>query len=158
MIVRCYYRIKEYYYKQKVWILNCFKYKRALTITDDFDYEGSLSYMRTHFSNILTAMQKGYYLQEADKTRKVKEKDIHRLIDLIDSRMGDDYASRCGYDDDFETIMNEDEEGEYLTFTSTLTDDQKENNSKALEDGIKLEEKEWKELIRLLGKMRGWWI
>tara|TARA_R110000824_G_scaffold33981_1_gene108487 strand:+ start:7494 stop:7949 length:456 start_codon:yes stop_codon:yes gene_type:complete len=150
--------IKEYYYKQKVWLVNCFKYKRALNITDDFDYEGSLCYMRTHFSHILTAMQKGYYLQEADKTRKVKEKDIHRLIDLIDSRMVDDYAGRCGYDDDFETIMNEDDEGEYLTFTSTLTDDQKENNSKALEDGIKLEEKEWKELIRLLGKMRGWWI
>ena len=152
MIVRCYYRIKEYYYKQRAWLVNCLKYKKALSSTHDFDYGGSLYYMRTHLSYILAAMKKGYFLQECDETRKVKEKDISNLIDLLDSKHADDYADRCGYDDDFETIMNEDTDGEYLTFTSTLTDDQKENNSKALENGIRLEEKEWKELIKTLLK------
>ena len=104
-------------------------------------------------------MKKGYFLQEHEDTRKVKEKDISRLIDLIDSKMIDDYADRCGYDNDFDTTLNEQEDNEeYVTFTSTQTEEQKKNNSKALQDGIKLEEKEWKELIRLMGKMRTWWI
>ena len=159
MIERYYHRIKEYYHKQRCWLINCVRYKEPLSSTYDFDYEGSLYYMRTHFSYILTAMRKGYYLQEGEETRKVKEKNISRLIDLINSKMIDDYADRCGYDDDFETTLNEDEEkGEYVTFSSTQTEEQKKNNSKALQDGIKLEEKEWKELIRLIGKMRSWWI
>jgi|3_EtaG_2_1085321.scaffolds.fasta_scaffold98932_2 hypothetical protein len=158
MLERYYYRLKDYYYVHKNWIKNCFKYRTVLTETYDFDYNGTLLFMKTHFAGILDAMKKGYFLQEDKETRVPKERELLRVITLIDNITEDDYADRCGYDNDFESDMVEDSDPNYYTSTSNQTDEQRINNTKAIQNGVKLQDKEWKEFIKLLSKMRGWWI
>lgn len=158
MIVRGLYTIKEYFHRQKNWLKNCFKYKNALERTYDFDYGGTLHYMREHFGHISDAMKNGSYLQENDKDRIPKEEDLDRIVELIYNMMQDNFADRCGYDDNFEVTFVEDGNEEYMTSKSTITDAQRENNTQALEGGVILEEREWKEFLKLLKGMKTWWI
>lgn len=125
--------------------------------TYDFDYHGSLAFMKIHFDSISTAMKEGVYVQEDAKTRTPKERDMDRVVILIENILEDNFADRCGYDDDFEVVLM-DGDDDYIKSESTITDDQRENNTKAIEKAIILEEKEWKEFIKLLKNMKTWWI
>lgn len=151
-------KIKDKYFRFKMWIRNIFLFREALSNTSYYDYGGTLIYMQTHFGCILKAMKNGWFLQEDHNTRIPKEKDLSRVIELIDNMMNDNYSNRCGYDDDYyinyvpvpNTIFDE--------LVDTQTESQEINNKRASIEGMKLEEKEWKEFNDLLFKMRGWWI
>tara|TARA_Y100001938_G_scaffold140246_1_gene208180 strand:- start:1598 stop:2071 length:474 start_codon:yes stop_codon:yes gene_type:complete len=153
-----YYNIKYFISQQINWINNCFKYKKVLEHTYDFDYHSSLLFMKEHFASISTAMKEEKYVVEEEKERAVRQMELDRVVELIHNVMEDNFADRCGYDDDFEIVFLDDEDSEYMTSETTITEEQRENNAKALEKAILLEEKEWKEFIRLLKNMKTWWI
>ena len=153
-----YYNIKYFISQQINWISNCFKYKKVLEHTYDFDYHSSLLFMKVHFASISTAMKEEKYVVEEEKERAVKQMELDRVVELIHNVMEDNFADRCGYDDDFEIVFLDDEDSEYMTSETTITEEQRENNTKALEKAILLEEKEWKEFIKLLKNMKTWWI
>tara|TARA_R110002020_G_scaffold462613_2_gene682217 strand:- start:161 stop:505 length:345 start_codon:yes stop_codon:yes gene_type:complete len=114
--------------------------------------------MREHFKSISYAMKTGAFLQEEEETRLVKEYDMDRVVALITHMMEDDFADRCGYDNDFIVRFIPSDDEDYVQSESNITDAQRENNTEALEKAMKLEEEEWKEFIKTLNKMRGWWI
>jgi len=78
---------------------------------------------------------------EVPETRLPKVKDVKRTIELIDHHLKDDYAERCGWEPDLETIFEPPTEEE----------------SKSLKKSYKLQELEWDELFIHLKKMRSWW-
>jgi len=157
-MIRAFYTIKYFFLSQKNWLKNCFKYKKALEETCEYDYAGTLLYMREHLKSISYAMKTGAFLQEEEETRLVKEYDMDRVVALITHMMEDDFADRCGYDNDFVVRLIPSEDEDYVQSESTITEAQRENNTEALEKAMKLEEEEWKEFIKTLKKMRGWWI
>ena len=116
------------------------------------------SYMREHLKSISYAMKTGAFLQEEERSRLVKEDDMDRVVELITNMLEDNFADRCGYDNDFVVRLIPSDDENYIQSESTITEAQRENNTVALEKAIKLEEDEWKEFIKRLKKMRGWWI
>jgi len=149
-----YYNIKHFINRQINWISNCFKYKKVLEETYDFDYHSSLAFMKEHFASISTAMKEEKYVVEEEKERAVKQMELDRVVELIGNIIEDNFADRCGYDNDFDVVFLDDDKSEYMTSETTITEEQRENNTKALEKAILLEEKEWKEFIKLLKNMK----
>jgi hypothetical protein len=150
--------IKDKYYRFKMWVRNIFLFREALSTTSYYDYDGTLIYMQIHFGCILKAMKKGWFLQEYHNTRTPKEKDLSRVIELINNMRNDNYSNRCGYDDDYDINYIPVPNTSFDELVDTQTESQKINNKRASIEGMELEEKEWKEFNVLLFKMREWWI
>tara|TARA_B100000683_G_C12479932_1_gene550977 strand:+ start:612 stop:1076 length:465 start_codon:yes stop_codon:yes gene_type:complete len=150
------YRFYDYLSRQKNWLKNCINYKKVLEETYDVGYDPILMFMREHLLRLLLKMGEETSMQEIDETRNPKEQDIMRLMVLLDNKLQDNFADRCGYDNNYEIKVDDD--GEYYLCSSNITEEQKENNTQALEKSSKLEEKEWKEIIKLLKNMRQWWV
>ena len=157
-MIRAFYTIKYFFLSQKNWLKNCFKYKKALEETCEYDYAGTLMFMKEHLKSISHTMKSGTYVQEEQESRAIKEYDIDRAVALIDNLLEDNFADRCGYDNDFVVRFVPSEDEDYVQSESTITDTQRENNTEALDRAIKLEEEEWKEFIKTLKNMKGWWV
>jgi len=155
-----FWRVRDWYWGNKNWLKNCFRYRNVLKDTHEFDYSAIHSFTKKHLTYLLKEIQDGRdYGQEVDETRIPKEKAIQRCIDILIHIDNDDYKERCGYDFDykiyFEDCVNED----YSEMKDTLTEAQKIHNDKASEKANKLETSEWNELFRLMRDgLKGWWV
>jgi hypothetical protein len=74
----------------------------------------------------------------------------------MDAHMEDNYADRCGFDDNFD-ITFIDRGNNLCEVTTNETEEQRKNNKESIQWSIDLENKEWGEMIELLGDMRQWW-
>lgn len=101
--------------------------------------------------------------REIDETRIPKEKNMSRVIELMNHYENDDHAERCGYIHvDFEFVpFVDDKHPEEMGLTEMVskeTPKEEKINKKALKDSHKLQQKEWNEMFDIMKKdMQGWW-
>ncbi len=157
-----YSRTRTHFYNIKWFFKNIWRYRKQLYYgLRPWDSICGMEVLKENLKDILQTMQDPTdYMQEVDETRLPKEKDIARVIELIENQETDNYAERCGYKWDYE-ITFEKTDNQIMQTTrivSTATEELEVSNMKAIEKGRKLEEKEHKELMKLLGNYRGWWI
>ena len=120
-------------------------------------WDGHYIYQMTKYQLelLLPRIEKG---NEVDSSRLKKVKDIKRLIELLNNTIEDNYSDKCGFDHNFELKIEEHKEyGPGYRLVSTETDEQKENNSRAIKESFKLEKAELKEIGRLYSKVSSWW-
>lgn len=162
----CWWRFEFYsikYYEFKGAIKSLIKYFKVVTQMRPWDSFGMILMMRHQAKLLLNTLEK--YSYECDETLLPKIKKLKRFIELTnnyieDTDGGKTYGERCGYD----------HKAEELKFVPTKDPDLFEmisekvagyehiDNSKAIKEGHKLEEKEWKEMMTILkDEMRGWW-
>ena len=144
----------KYIRRQKNWIINCINYKKVLEEICDDSYEPILIFMREHLFRLLMEMGYDKSMIDLEGARDQKGQDIMSLLILLDNKLQDNFADRCGYDNTYDIKIADD--GEYYLCSSNITEKQKQNNSIALEKSAILEDKEWKQIIKLLKKMRQW--
>jgi len=104
---------------------------------------------------LLPKIENGY---EEEKARNKKVKDIKRLIELLNHAIEDDYINRCGYNYNYELKLGDKiEDIPLVPLISTATEEQNENNTRALKASIELEKYEHKEIGKLYTKIPEWW-
>lgn len=160
------FKIKYPWYDFRRGIKNLFTHFKIVWQSGDFDYGYVLRMLKFKLERLEETLQDGY---EVDEDRLPKIEDIKRCIELLDNKLKDNYAERCGYihgDSKHEFVpIEKDENGEQLyelvvtRFTQT-SEEVREIFKKAQE----LEQKEWEELWDTIKKgnkspvdARGWW-
>ena len=150
----------HHYYNIKWFFKNVWRYKNILyNDIRPWEAHGVMVFAKEHLKDVLNSIRdETRYLQEVDDTRLPKEQDIARCIEILGNIEEDNFAERCGYDDDFELEFEpiEDKPG-YSRLVDNKNPEQDKNNRRAMLKGRKLEEKENKELMKLLSKWREWW-
>ena len=114
--------------------------------------------LKEHLHTISTKSR----FQEINETRLPKEKKLKRAIELLENKINDNYAERCGYVSygvEFKELDKVDEKGQPLYEMIThATPEQKEANTNALNESRVLADKEWREFTNILyNEMDGWW-
>ena len=160
------FKIKYPWYDFRRGIHNLFTHFKIVWQSGDFDYGYVLRMLKFKLERLERTLQDGY---EVDEDRLPKIEDIKRCIELLNNKLEDNYAERCGYihgDSKHEFVpIEKDEDGEQLyelvitRFTQT-DEEVREIFKKAHE----LEQKEWEELWETIKKgnkspvdARGWW-
>lgn len=141
-----YYDIKHYF-----WAL--FTYHKIVKTM--YAWEGSDIYKMVKFQLeiLLPEIENGH---EEEVSRGEKVKDIKRFIELLDHYEKDDYMERCGYDHNWEWKFVPESE-HLVSLETTETPEQKEKNEKAIDESVKLREKELEEMGELFKKIPTWW-
>lgn len=99
-----------------------------------------------------------YYSNEIEKDRLVKITKLERAIELLDNKIKDDYADRCGYDFDYEFDFLPCKNSTFGELVTNQTEEQKEKNTKAIFESQLLADKEWQEFTDILRtNWNGWW-
>jgi len=141
-------------FKRALWALR--KYFKITTKMVPWDYSSVLEMMTFQIGLLADYLEKKGI--EVDEDRLPKIEKMRRFIELANHHKEDDYADRCGWDNDFEMTFEPLEGKSGLSqLGSTATPEQEARNSKAIKEGHKLQEKEWNEMIDLLKDMRSWW-
>ena len=160
------FKVKYPWYDFRRGIQNLYTHFSIVWGSGDFDYGYVLRMLKFKLERLEKVLQDGY---EVDKDRLPKVEDIRRCIELLNNKIEDNYAERCGYihgDSKHEFVpIEKDENGEQLyelvVTRFTQTDEEvREIFKKAHE----LEQKEWEELWETIKKgnkspvdARGWW-
>ena len=155
-----YSRLRDTLYNIKYFCYNVWRYRKGLYHEiRPWDSHGAMWMFKEVIRDIKVTMQDGSHIQEVDETRIPKEKDIARVIELIEHKLSDDFAERCGYNFDYNIDFKPvDGKPGFVEMTTTEGKEAKEHNSQAIKTAIALEESEHEELMQLIGKYREWWI
>lgn len=152
---------KYYEFKWSLWALK--KYFKVVTHMRPWDSYGMIEMWKHQAEILLKTLERG---NEVNETRFPKIKKLKRFIELVDNYIKDNdtlktYGERCGYNydaEDFEFVPIEGKKELYELKITTKSGYEHIDNSKALKEGHKLEEKEWKEMMKILkDEMRSWW-
>lgn len=141
----------------KYFFINIYKFRRELSEYRSWDSEHNLNMFTATLKDLRYNMEK--YSNEVSKDLNKKLADIDRFCELVDNQVEDNFAERCGFDNNFSFEFKDAPGIPFIgkRMLTTGSEAQEKNNDKAIEDGIKLEEKEHKELTKLFSKFRGWW-
>ena len=153
--------VRDHCYNIKWFFKNVWRYRSQLYFgLRPWDSMCGMEMLKENLKDVLSDMQdenSGH--REIDETRIPKERDIARVIELIENQESDNYAERCGFDNNFSFEFKDAPGIPFIgkRMLTTESEEQEKNNDKAIEDGTKLEEKEHKELMKLLSNYRSWW-
>lgn len=163
-ITGIYYRsvgtLQDLYYGT-VWAFkNAFTYRKAVLGSRPWDSAYLFPIMKVNIEQLRDSMRDAGYMDAESKVERLE--DMNRAIELLDHIISDDYADRCGYDYDgaiVEFVPFTDENGRqlYRMDTSKTPVEVEENNRRAINDSMKLQESEWNELFEVLKKSNRWW-
>jgi len=144
-----YYRSKWYDWKWIFWAKR--KYRKIVKEMYPWDYGSILKMLKFQLEILSDYIEhKGI---ENDEDRLPKVGNMKRAVTLLHNKIEDEYATRCGYEDN--DIEFEETDGGYM-----VKDDDSEiarHNKRVFKQAHELEEKEWNELFKLLKEMRAWW-
>lgn len=146
------YRVKQFVdlfrYDIPRFIKNVFVYRKALWNTYNFDYSGSLYFMREHLKQLEKCIRNGHHLhgeKQADKV-KICVLLLDRILDSTDQYNLDNIGV------DFSTKKFK------LVHTPKNSEHPRYNTKTYWQVTKAKEEQDWKLLMKLLDKhMRGWW-
>jgi hypothetical protein len=144
-----YYKNLYYDWKMIFWAKR--KYRKIVKEMKPWDY-GSILLMLKFQLEILSHQIETKGL-EVDEDRLPKVERMKRCVKLLDHKIEDDYAERCGYEDsDMEFVETE------TGFEMKPEDEEtRRHNTRVFKEAHEMEEKEWKELFELLKDLRSWW-
>ena len=159
--------VKYPWYDFRRGIQNLYTHFSVVWKSGDFDYAYILRMTKFKLERLEKVLQDGY---EVDKDRLPKVEDIKRCIELINNKLEDNYAERCGYQSDRTTIefepIDEELNGEKL-FVMVNKHPKPQSNEELREifkKAHELEKEEWAELWDTIKKgnksdrgMNGWW-
>lgn len=141
------------FYDFKWTIKNFFKYFKIVSKMRPWDFRYNLEMMKFQLEILCNNIKYG---NEIDETRLPKIEKMRRFIELADNQLEDNFADRCGYiSRDIEFVK--DENGIYTINFNNETEEESEQNSKALKESHELEKKEWDEMMDILKDARSWW-
>lgn len=123
------------------------------------DYSSTLEVLKVCLEEQLKSIQSPIGLMEVDSSRIPKENKLKRAIELLNNKLKDDYSERCGYDYDYKHFFIDTGRGDGTKFMeTTATDEQRENNKRAIKESMELEKNEWEEFTDILREeLPGWW-
>lgn len=152
--------VRRNFYNIKWFFKNLWRYKSQLYYgLRPWDSMCGMEMFMENLKDLLVNMKGSDYMQEVDETRIQKEKDITRVIELFENQKEENYSERCGFDYDCEFIFEPLKDKAGLSSVQTTESKKlRASNNKAMKAGYKLEEKEHKELMKLLSNYRSWWI
>ena len=155
-----FYRIQMLYWNIKYFITKILfgGYIKPFTQLVRYDYHSVLEFQKFQIEKLLEDVKNG---MECDEGRIPKEKDMARVIYLIDNILKDDFMERCGYDYnrcEFRWFKHKDDkdlvELKDVHPNQYSTKEYRKISDKALE----LQEAESKELYKILHENSlGWW-
>ena len=157
------YRIE--YWKERWWefqwaIRNLKNYFKIVIETRDFDSIYILKMIKFQLGFLKERIRKGFEVIP-DKCKKVHE--IERVIELITNFEEDNFNTRCGYDENATKMefveIEPTESGEVMHEVVFVKQPGYEDydSTQVTKDAMKLQEKEWGELMELLNNLRSWW-
>jgi hypothetical protein len=150
-----YWRDKWYAFKRAIWALR--KYFRITTKMVPWDHSSVLMMLKFQVGLLADYIEKKGI--EVDESRLPKVARMRRFIELMDHKIADDYAERCGYNYGYGFDFVPVEGSSDLTeLVSNAPPDVEDNNSKAIMEAHELEEREWEEMFDILkNDLRSWW-
>lgn len=161
------FKIKYPWYDFRRGIKNLYTHFSIVWHSGDFDYGYVLRMLKFKLERLETVLQDGY---EVDEHRLPKVEDIKRCIELLNNKIEDNYAERCGYRHDNVKIefvpIEKDDNGEqlYQMISTPIEPQTKEELREIFKKAQDLEQKEWEELWETIKKgnkspvdARGWW-
>lgn len=160
------FKVKYPWYDFRRGVQNLFTHFSIVWSSGDFDYAYILRMMKFKLERLEKVLEDGYEIEE---DRLPKLKDIKRCIELLNNKLEDNYAERCGYEPNavkHEFVpIEKDEDGEQLyELVSTPITKTNEEIKEILNEAHKLEQVEWEELWDIIKKgknspydMRSWW-
>lgn len=141
-----------YNFKWSIWAL--ITYHKIVKKMRPWESYSIFEMMEFQLKLLLPRIENGH---EEEVSRMKKVKDIQRMIELLHNLNEENYVDRCGFDHNFDWNFVP-ADNECFEMQTTETQEQKEKNEKAINDGYDLEKKEMKELGKLFSeKMRSWW-
>ena len=151
------YKIEEWFYNVKYFFINIWKFRKSLANYRSWDSEYNLSLYIESIKDLRNNMET--YSKEVKEDLNPKLVDMDRLIELFNNLKEDNYVKRSGYDSNYNILFKpHDEKGEWKEMVTDESKEQSKTNSQAIRDGHKLEDKEWKEMLELIGKSKTWWF
>jgi len=152
-----YSKLRSTYHNVKWFCWNVWRYRKGLYYeVRPWDSHGAMWMFKEIIRDIRDTMQDESGAQEVAETRIPKEQDINRVIRLIENKHDDEYASRSGYNFDYNIKFIP--AGSAFEMVSDESEEVAKQNEVAIQKAFKLEEEEHKELIQLISKYREWWI
>lgn len=152
---------KDMYYDTKRGIKNLFKYFRIVWKMVPWDSHSIYMMLQFQIRILSSYIEKHGY--EIEETKLPKIKNMKRCIEILDNIIKDNYTDICGFNYDYDItwtpVESSKKDGKYTLFEmgTTETQEQQENNAKALKNAQILEEKEMNELCDLLKESKTWW-
>lgn len=144
------------YYKIRRSIRSLISYFRITTKMVPWDYNSILE--MTKFQVEILADYIEHKGIEVEESRLAKVAKMRRFIELANHHIEDDYADRCGYNNDYGFGFFPMEGNQNLVqLISEAPPEVESSNNRAIKEGRELEEKEWNEMFEILKEMRGWW-
>ena len=163
-----------YWYNLKYGVPNLVRFFKVIWRFRGWDYQGTEEILKLCLEDHLD-MQKTDSM-EVDETRLPRIAKLERALELLNHKMEEDYAERCGYifyDIEFKDVKPgdwdpsdfgegfvepDDSKSGLQEIVFYETDKQREDNLIALREGDKLEKKEWEEFTDILREeWNGWW-
>lgn len=146
---------KHKWYDFKWTIKNLKKYFKIVSKMRPWDYRYILEIMHFQITLLKNANDKHsqhLYSEDYSKT-------MNKVLILLNHKIEDDYAERCGYKSDIKSFEFEKIEGtDNWKLVDNDSEEEKEQLRNIFKQSHELEEKEWTELFEIMKKeMRNWW-
>jgi hypothetical protein len=150
----------EYFYHDMKWsIKNFFTYFKIVSGMRPWDYQYLLKMQKFQLEKLCYVIEN--YGHEIDEDRLPKIEKMKRAIELLDNRIEDNYADRCGYIADakkIDFVPTKDNPKLYEMASKLQPGYEDYDEHKVFDDAGKLQEQEWNELFDLLkNNLEGWW-
>lgn len=146
----------DIWYNLKISLSNLKKFFWVVWEYREFDSAYSLEILKVSLEGHLNALTNDS--NEVDEYRLPKVERLTRALELLNNKLKDDYAERCGYDYDYEIKFEPlKDRPDLFEMVDTKTEAQDINNSKAMKKASKLEKAEWKEFISIIHDDVDWW-
>ena len=146
--------MKDLYHDIKWFFRNLIKYRKFLINFRPWDSIYSLNIYAETIKDLRENIIK--HSQEVEESRNIKTKEMEHLTTIIESVVENDYAERCGYDHNWE-FKYYTGKSKYFEVKDTATEEQRIHNNEAIDRANLLREKEWGQLVKLIGTSRKWW-
>lgn len=149
--------LSDIWYNLKLSLRNLKRFFWVIWEYREFDSAYSLEVLRVSLEGVLNAIKNDS--NEIDEDRLPKVKRIERALELLNNKLEDDYAERCGYDYDYNiSFIPFEDKGELFEMVDDKTEEQDINNDRAIKDADELEKKEWREFMDIIhDDIDGWW-
>lgn len=152
-------RIEDFYYDVKWSIANFFTYFKIVSEMRPWDCQYILKMQKFQLEKLCHQIEK--YGNEVDEDRLPRIEKMKRVIELLDNRIEDNYADRCGYISGakkIDFVPTKDNPKLYEMVSELQPGYEDYDEHKVFDDARKLQEQEWNELFDLLkNNLEGWW-
>lgn len=157
-------KMNDLWYNVKLGFKNIKRFFHAVWWFRESDFSYTLNLLEISIQAQLEGMEK--YSNEEDESKKQKMDSMRRAIEILKNNSEDNYADRCGYDYDYNiefipTTVKDFGGGNLSELVDNKTPEQRENNKKALEKAMGLEQYEFDDLVRIINDqysgLRSWW-